>query len=749
MFEITNKASAAADAINKRPNIVLQIDGITKKFGSAEILAIIKIGDEGLFIDGSWNIGDSAPIKDQLGALSFDNSSTSIKQQLDIDKGRGSGISSMQIGLIDINQEITEIISPGVVVTDILGRKASVFVSPDSETTDFPQDYIRVFRGIIDEVDAGPGLIKFNLAHPDQKKRQSIFITAEAELASGITAGDVTIPLDTVVGFLAKVLGPDATYDSSFSSYIQIDDEIIRYDGISAPNLTGCTRAQFGTVAATHSAGAPVRTIYRLEGNAVDLALKVMASGSGQYASNIEIQNFNKLSDGSPIPNGIFFRNINVAEEYGITIGSYITTSGATNGANNVSLKEIIDINETDDGGSYVTVDGVTFVDELDSAAVASFRSRFDTLPDGLSMGEDEIDIAQHLKIQRIFLSSFNYDFRLTETIDSGKEWLDLEIYKPSGAYSIPRNAQSSVSYFIGPIPGANIKTLSKDNIVGPSKLKILRSISKNFANTIIYKYEKSVTEDKFLRGVVYQSAGSLSQIPVGTKAQVIESSGIRQALAGQSITQIAADRKLDRFKLAAEYIPNVQVRFGDGYNIELADIIILDPTDLELVNTVDGDRNKEIKMFEVNNITKDFKTGKITIDLLDTTFDGAKRYGLIGPSSRISSGASQTQFQIEEFFPGSPFGAAEYKKWDRYPLCAVKVRSEDFTTRFAQTVIQSVSGNTITVSPALGFTPQPGDVMELADYDFASVTEQIKLIYVHMQNNATFGDGKDQYVML
>ena len=321
-------------------------------------------------------------------------------------------------------------------------------------------------------------------------------------------------------------------------------------------------------------------------------------------------------------------------------------------------------------------------------------------------------------------------------------------MYKPCGAYSLNRKAKASVGLFIGPIPNSETKTLSENNIINPDNLKIRRSISKNFANTVVYKYEIDPREDKFLRGTIVQNATSLARIPVGSRALVVESTGMRDALLAESQAQQAATRRLNRFKYGAEFLDGVQVTFGDGYTIELGDILILDPANLSLVNTADGTREKPEKLFEVVNIDKDLRTGRISLNLIDTNFDGAARYGLIGPSSKIQTGISQSQFIIYEGFFNSPFGAQEYRKWDRYPNCSVKVRSADFTTRFAQSSILSIAGNTITLSSNLGFVPLLNDVMELSQYNSPLTTDQIKLIYAHM-SDVVFADGGVQYQML
>jgi hypothetical protein len=140
-------------------------------------------------------------------------------------------------------------------------------------------------------------------------------------------------------------------------------------------------------------------------------------------------------------------------------------------------------------------------------------------------------------------------------------------------------------------------------------------------------------------------------------------------------------------------------------------------------------------------------------MDLLDSNFDGQLRIGLISPSSRIAAGVSDTQFQIQPSFSTNAFGSAEFRKWQRLLSSqgnvVVKVRSPNFTTRFNQARIQSISGNVITVATPLGFTPQPGDVMELAQYSAPGVTDQVKLLYAHLSGVGNFPDGTSPYVLL
>lgn len=751
-FTITERARLSSEQIGKEPNIVLCIDGVSTKYGSAKIIEVIRVGDVDLYIDGTWLIGGFREILDQLNAVSLDGSTTSINQQLDIDKGRGSSISSMDVALIDFNQDITRLVSPGEIVTDILARKAKIQLGFAGNTS-YPEDYFTIFRGIISNVSSEQGMIKLTIDHPDQKKRQRIYETVDAELNGAINNSQTTITLASTTNLLLPITGPDGSIDTTFQPYVRIDDEIIKYAGISGNQLTGCTRGQLGTIAVSHNDEASVTSYYWLEGNSIDLALKLMLSGwNASFVSNVSINNFNQLPDLSIVDNSIYFTGINIEEEYGLVPGDFIKISGAANGANNfATYKEITEI-VVDELGSYMVIDGVTFVTEIDSAAVCEFRSQYDTLPAGCKMSPDEVDVSEHLRIQQLFLSSFNYRFYLKETIDSAAEFIEQQLYKPASAYSLPRKARASLGYFIGPLPGSVTTPINNTNVTNANKLKTRRTINKNFFNTIVYKYEVDPLEDKFLRGVLTQSGSSFTQIPnIGSRALVVEANGIRQDLLGQNISVIASNRRIDRFAFGAEFLEAVDVNYVTGFTLEIGDIVLLDGRELNLIDTANATRGATPRLFEIINRRMNIKTGKVTLDLLDTGFTNSGRYGLVGPSSHIKGASSNSKFVIEETFK-TFFGSAEYRKWRDFPQTRVKVRSVDSVTRYEQNYIASITGNTITLNSALGFTPQAGDFMELAQYDVAGLTDEIKLRYGHMTpgSSSTFTvDGSQAYQML
>lgn len=742
-FELTNSALAATSGVNVEPQIVLKIDGVDTVYGAVEITDVIRVGDPGLLIGDDWVIGGSAPVDDQADYISLDGTTTSIRHQLNQDTGIGTSISSMTVCLIDKNGEITELITPGEVVEDILGRKAKIFLG--FQGTNYPDDYITVFRGIIDSIESEAGRVKLNISHPDQKKRQQIFNKIETKLNGAINNSVTTITVDSTTNFLTPVNGPSGANDTSLKFYIRIDNEIIRYTGVTATTFTGCTRGQLGTTAAAHDDDSTVNSFYRLTGNAIDLSLKLMLSGwNGYFATAVAVDNFNWISASETVSNSIFFQGVDLEDEYGLVSGDYVTTTGASNGANNVTLKSIASVNVTD-SGTYIVINGVTFVNEDDSAATISFRSQYDTLGEGLKLSPDEVDVAEHLRIQRLFLSSSDhYDFYLKDTIN-GKEFIEKEVYNPLAAYSLPRKARASVGYHIGPIPGGNTTKLSQDNVTNAKNISLKRSTGKNMYNTVVIKFEEDELEDKFLDGILSTDATSKARIPIGNKTLTLQASGFRSASSGTTYANTSATRRLNRYKYGANYIDSLEVMFKVGFSIEIGDIVLLDAEGLFLSNTVSGDRTSEnIRLYEVTNKELDIKTGRIRLSLVDTNFSTQNRYGLISPASRIKTGISTTQFVIQESF-SSIFGADEYRKWTRFLEPGVRVRNASYSNN-STTVITGIVGNTITVSPALSFTPAAGDILEFASY--SNCTTEQKLVYAFMRDSA-FGDGGAQYKQL
>ena len=726
---------------------MLEIDGVPTLYGAVPIRKYAKIGDPGLeigdpeFNPAAFYIGGLNLVDDQENAISFDGTTTSINQTLNTDKAQGGSVSALSIALID-DGSITTLITPGEIIPDILQAKCKVYLGFSNVA--WPQDYVTIFRGVVTDVTSDAGKVVLQINHPDDKKRGTLYKKVDTALNGAITNSQTTITLTSVSNLLQPITGPSGGIDTAFESAVRIDDEIIKYTGISGFNLTGCTRGYLNTTASAHADDASVTSFYRLRGNVIDLSLKLLASGfNGPFIEDLEPTAVN-ITDIGTIANSLYFYDISVKGKYNLAVGDYITTTGSAFGANNVSLKQILDIVDTEEG-SYIVVDGVTFVDEPIATTAMDVRSQYDTLPEGLKFTNDEIDIDEHLRLYQLFLSSVTYDIYLKDTIENVKEFIEAELYSPAAAYSLPRKSRASLGYHIGPIPGQDIVVLDNASVRNPSKIKIVRSTNRQFYNEIIYKFDESVLEEKFLTGIITIAADSKNQIKGYNKTLTVESKGLRTVDLGESTATTQSNRRLNRYKFAAEVL-TIEPMFGDSFNMEIGDIFVFDGTNLQTPDIKNAVKGMLPRFFEVQNKTLNIKTGDVKIDAVDTNFNGAARYGLISPSSLVATGISTTEFVIKESY-SARFGAFEYRKWKNLVGASVRVRSADFTT-VDDTVITSASSNTITVSPALSFTPSADMIMELTAYSDPDVNDTTKLLYAHMKNSA-FADGKPQYQML
>jgi hypothetical protein len=734
---LTDNMIAASQNQSLTPILVLDISGSPYLYTSGNLQ------------EGAINaLTDVANQKQIISLSKSGGSSSEIKQSLNIDKGTDESITSMRITLIDYNLQATQLISPGVVVADILGRSCNVWLG--FAGTLWRDDYVIIFRGIIDDVDAKSGTVTLNIAGPDQKKRGSILPKAQTKLTAILSNVATTATVTDTTQFLTPYTGPSGSIDTSLKLYLRVDDEIMRYESTTGTTFATLTRGALGTTAAQHEIDAEVSSFYTLSGNAIDLALKLMLSGvSGNYSTGVAIENFVQI-DPAPVTvaNSIFFSDINLEMQYNPIVGDFISTSGASNGANNVSLKPITQITKTNLGW-YIVVSGVTFVSEVGTAATISFRSQYDVFGPNAGMGLAgyEVDAAEHLAVKTRYLSSNDYLIYVKDTIESGKDFLSEEIYNPLAAFSIPRKARASVGYHAGLVPGTQVDTLSASNILKPSDLSLKRTINKNFYNTVIYRFEEdALLDDKFYSGNVVIDGTSTAQIPVGNRALTILSKGLRDSLSGFSQTLIAARRRLSKYKFGAELISKAQTNFATGFGIEVGDVLYVDIASLKLSDINTATRDGVVRLFQVVNKTLNFTSGVISFDLIDTNYNLNSRYALVAPSSLVSSGASNTVFTVTASYSQTLYGSDEGGKWRNYIGAEIVVRSSDYVTSGRANIV-SVVGNVITVDASLGFTPLVNYIVEFGDYD--NLTDDVKNRYASMSNgNNDFADGIKPYKM-
>jgi hypothetical protein len=706
-FSLTKLAKIRKDQVGVNPQLVLEIDGFDTRFGVGIIKKYIKVGDPDLYVDGSWFIGGFRALENQIDAISLDGTSNTIKQQLLQDKGGTSSVSTIQISLIDVNEQITKLITPGGSLDEILAQKARVYLG--FEETAFPEDFNIIFQGIIDNVDAS-GKIVLNIAHPEQKKRQELFPQIQTELSAGINNSQTTITLGTV----GNIVAPNA--DPMIESYVRIGDELIQFTGINTGTrqLTGCTRGALGTTAASHSINADVTTFYRIKGPTIDIALKLMLSGGQEYWGNKQATNIVRTTGSTDVANSIFFQDLDVEAVYGITGGDFISITDSLIPSNNVTDALIVD-SVSVEGGSYIIIDQPLTL-EINTDAVATFKSKYNTLSTGLGMTGDEVDVKQFEYVKEFFSGSLpDYDYYAKDTIEM-KKFLDEEILFPAACYTLPRKGRVSVGFNAPPVSVDAVPKLDSSNVTKPNNTKSQRSLNKNFYNSVLYAYNDDLLEDKNLSGELYVSGDSTSRIRIpGLKTMKIEAKGLRPGVDAAGIIRINSQRILDRYKFAAEKF-SISVQYGDSFNIEVGDIVLFGDENLQIADTRSGTRSMQPRLFEVVDKSLNIKTGEVSIELLDTNFSLDGRYGVFSPSSVITHGTT-TSLIISESF-GIPASIREYDKWENYVGQKVLVHDEDYTfSEEVKFIGFSQSNRYQMLIEPLSIAPPAGYIVDIPNY--------------------------------
>lgn len=704
--ELTSKTISVLEQTSIGPRLVFKIEDYPTFFSTSEILESIKIGDTNLYLDGSWNIGGGRAIPNQLSYVTLDGTTTTINQQLSQDRGTSSSVSSIQISLLDKNNTVSALISPGIALNDVIGKRGRFWLG--FEGTSYPEDYVLLFNGQIMDIEAQPGKIRLTIDHPDQKKRQKIFVKGTTSLTSSINASATNAPVANVAPFVTPLVTDFIT-----TCCIRIGDEIMKYTGtFTGPDeFVGLTRGYLGTIAASHDVNADVETFFIFEGNPIDIALRMMLSGPDAYhSSGIAAGKIGYDEAGNVVANAVYVPNVNLVVDYGLRVGDTVLF---TSGPNNGVICNVFSVVVESDGSYFIS--DMPLVSQLEATSTLSIRSRYNTMVTGLGMSPLDVDIDQFEQIKDKYVSLDTMKIYVRDTIEA-KDFIEKELLLPVACYNLPRKAKSSVGYTAEPLPGTDTVVLNESNIKNPSKVIVRRSVAKNFFNTILYQFDEQVLYEKFSTAVVSIESGSVDRIPVGAKTLEIKSKGLRSSLGGVATSSTSGRRKLSRYGYGAEYIENIEVLFSTGFSVEIGDVVLLDSTNMSMVNSKTGDRTAFQRLYEVSNKSIDVKTGAIKLSLVDTRFSNSNRYGTISPASYVDSVIDARTVIIKPSF-NSRFGLDEWRKWA--VGYSVVFRNSSYTVESAPITISKIVGNKIFFASDISITPAANYVMEFSKYDY------------------------------
>lgn len=710
-FTATRKIQNLVRERVKTPQIILEIDGIPFIFGALPVEVDWFFDETPPREFDTTGLRFDAPIQaiNSVDVISLDKTTKTFGQQVIPDKSGTSSIATMTIELVDKNEQVSEILNFKNYVNDILGRRATVYTSLKGDTS-HPEDSLPVLQGFIDDYQVIQGSYLISVSHPGNLVRREFFVEYKSKITSGISASATTL---NVLNTDNLVLSQDA-----LTSYVRVDDEIMRVNSKGSSTIN-VTRGQLGSSATTHDSGADVSSNYRLVGDPIDIALKIYLSGSSNTTfGSYSVESFVSIGGGGLVPGAIVFSGINIKQQSGISIGDTINITGSS--SNNGSYT-IVDIVPSYEYGSYLIVDD-PLTTEINSNGSCTFSSQFNTLPIGLGLTNNEIDVDQHLAIQNENPATFsNIDLLLTEQIE-GKEVIDRKIYYPQSLYSIPRNAKVSAKLVQPPLNTNNIVRLNETSLTNVENIKVSRSTSKFFYNSIVYKFGKDRVFDKFTRGEIFINETSNNRIPVGAKQLTIEADSLPDNGNTENLVRRQSLRQLDRYKFGAQRITNVKPMYDQTYNLDVGDVVIFGSTGLKLTDLNTGKRQFEERLVEVVNKQVNLTNGEISLELLETAYDLNARFGVISPSSIVGSGSTTTEIKLNLSYSSSVVYNYEYEteKWADYIGERLRVFNSTYSYDEVVTItgIKSTNRNFLIVSPALPSAPSSGYNIEIPEYE-------------------------------
>lgn len=721
-------------------NVVFEMEGAASNFSITQTKKIIYYGEPGLYYGepGLYYGGNFADPTSLEYILMESN--MQISQRVEPEQGRGSA-STMTFVLLDKNGEVTRFFSPGFEVDEPIGNKL-VKVRIGYTSTSYPDDYFTVFRGYVSSIKGMATKSIVQLTDGNIKRRSQVFYQAKTKLSSGINNSTLDIPVISSVDFPVQILGPDSTYDPAITTYIQIDDEVMSY-GPTDVTLTSfhVTRAQRGTAAAAHDADSDVTSMFQIQDNMIDIALKIMLSGwGGNWKEDQEIRSIETLSNGATLTNALELPvGVNAVDDLGVVNGDYITISGSLVGNNGTYIVQTVDsISDRINNVIKITTN-FTAPETSNPDLLMAIRSKYDVYPDvfGVKLTPEEVDVSTYEQIRdTYFIGTTSLMQFYTPDPQSGKEFIEKEIMLPIGAYSVTRLGKLSMAITQQPLSYSDVSIISRDNIIDMPNVFVERATNnRRYFNEVQYNYDKS-DAGLFASNRVIVDASSLSKIAISSVLP-IPSSGFRTVLGNEAIIDSRGKYLIQRYTNIALYI-ELTVNWQTGSIIETGNVVVLrDNGELKISNYATGERNMGEQLWEVIMCNKDPKSGSVKLGLLNGTgFYYGYRYGGISPSSLIASGSTTTTIKIQDSF-GSIYPGNEKNKWVRTLGQPILIHSYDYSSQYT-TNLTSFSNSDpylMNVSPALPVTPPSDWIVDIPLYPSdTSQTEQrlYKLYYTH-----------------
>jgi len=324
---------------------------------------------------------------------------------------------------------------------------------------------------------------------------------------------------------------------------------------------------------------------------------------------------------------------------------------------------------------------------------------------------------------------------------------------KPIGGYALTQGSRVSMGLTHPPLSTDLTKIIDHTNVIKPDSITVNRGVNTRFFyNEVAFSYAYDVIKGTYNKSYTVIDEDGIKRLGDQVATLNIDVQGLPDSPASVTILKQRAQRILLRYRYSAEVV-KVQTKFGTGHTIDAGDIVVLSDRKinnlevplLKITNTETGKRGIYDRVMEVQERSIKLSDGNTSLTLLSNLgFSFTDRYAVIAPSSVIDNVTDPNTFRVRPSF-GARYGQDEFLKWKNYENLKIRVHSPDYT-RDAQAVFTLDQSNQMIfhVVPTLPFTPQIGDIVELAPYDETSSNSQkiVKSQFTYLSYTGTVVTG-------
>lgn len=241
---------------------------------------------------------------------------SAVSQRIIPDEGR-SEIGSMSFDALDLDSALTDAFRAKLTGgANLRGKIVELYLGYSA--ADFSQ-YQLFQTQVVQRVAFERGVYQFSCADITREQRKDIFDPKRTTLTASIDADDTTIEVASTLGF--EMVDHGTTWSdapNTTAGYVRIQDEIIRYEDLSASQFLDCTRGVLNTRAVPHTVDlnqnqdqrTKVEEFIYLELPAPQLALAVLTGESptlpAHWSLGIDAEQWIKETDFTLIGNDLW-----------------------------------------------------------------------------------------------------------------------------------------------------------------------------------------------------------------------------------------------------------------------------------------------------------------------------------------------------------------------------------------------------------------------------------------------------------